>query len=174
MGVSVSVRIVIGFQVYHEDFWTTESWTDEHKSCDEGHPQTTSKHKHCPECGGEFEFQRHTEKVPTERFAEWVAENHPNDLPDEIWDPDDDCGCLEDRINGSCFAPFTVCYVDTKVDSEVGAKTLVIGIRGPEIRRINEPHEPSISALTKDELDVAFQKCHDFAGKLETLLRRHS
>jgi hypothetical protein len=74
MSVSASVKVVVGFQVHHSDFWTTKEWLDDFVSCPDGHKQEDTKHKRCPECGGGFAKQHHTEKVPTEHFAKWIAE----------------------------------------------------------------------------------------------------
>lgn len=113
MGVSSSASVFIGFEVYHQDFWTEVSFNSQGPECPNGHPGPDGKF--CQDCGGKIEIQRRESINPTPNFHKYVSEygKTAGYQPDcvEVFDPDPDA-YLEEKYDRSAFGGLQLECVD--------------------------------------------------------------
>jgi len=142
MGVSSSAKVVIGFEVLHSDFWTDKTTTDDFLSCPEGHKGGVEG-KHCAECGGKIGYQEHSETVPTDNFAKYVAALNEQRIkeglngniePNEIWESEYDDP--EERVDPDYLDGYGLYCVDPINTADLDDKTLALGSEVMSVRGI--------------------------------------
>lgn len=126
MSADASAKVIIGFEVRHEDFWIEQVQVDAFVSCENGH-RGGQEGKFCSECGGLLGYQRHSRMVANPNFAKFIGDDDPEGPAGEAWNPEVMC-CAEEQFSASSWPKgFGLHCGDRKSGSDDGDKMRVIG-----------------------------------------------
>jgi hypothetical protein len=170
MSVSSSAKVIIGFEVLHEDFWDEKESKDDFVSCENGH-KGGQEGKFCSECGEEFAYQEHNEIVCNPNFAKFVGDSDPEGKAGEAWNPSI-CRSTEDQFgSGSDCWPdgFDLYCADQVSGSDDEDEVRVIGMAPLKVGDIGGGGSWGNSkdnTLDEKQIDHYIGEARDLANKL--------
>lgn len=139
MGVSCSAAIVVGIEVYHEDFWTEHVTTPSQVSCTSGHLPKEPNEKFCSECGGKFGRHEVTRLVASPGLVKIAGDDDPRGRAGELWSPER-TRCLDEQCTASMF----------------GIKGLaLLCVDGNEDRMDGEPQNVALGFVLHEVIDIS-------------------
>lgn len=169
MSVDSSAKVIIGFEVFHSDFWEQKKWKDDFLSCPSGHKfsdtQTSGEErgKFCSSCGGEWAYQDHQEMVPTHNFKKFCDQK--NLAPEDVWAQEE----THHEEQASSDISLDLLPADTYNDSESKTSTMVLGMELSVARQIESGgygYSSQNKGIDEKTIVESFDKVREVANAL--------